>query len=72
MKEAFKKVRTAGTLRVKLKGTDRIWAANKASIMRAIVEIAEDYQAQGYKLTLRQFYFHKKNGSFYNPRRFEA
>jgi hypothetical protein len=57
MREKFKDIMVDGTISIKLKGTDRVWEASKPVIMKAIVDVAQAYQSQGYKLTLRQLYY---------------
>ncbi len=58
MKEQFKILKPQGTISITLdKDTGRMWEADKAVILSAIISICEDYQSQGYSLTLRQLYY---------------
>lgn len=61
MKEKFKDIKLEGSIRINLKEkhetVDKWWESDKESLLRAIVRICEDYQRQGYTLTLRQLYY---------------
>lgn len=58
MKERFKDSKIDGTISITLnKETGKKWTANKATILSAIISVCEDYQSQGYTLTLRQMYY---------------
>lgn len=58
--ERFQARRLTGSVAVSCKyddGTVRIWADKKENIVQKIVEIVEDYAAEGYVLTLRQLHY---------------
>lgn len=55
MKEFFKEIRTAGTLRINLDGNT--WSAPKISLLSSIQSITDEYYENGYTLSLRQLYY---------------
>ncbi len=55
MKERFENRTLDGNISIKL--DTRTWSADKRSIVNAITSIVSNYEAQGYKLTLRQLYY---------------
>lgn len=59
MKEKFENRKMTGSIRVKMDGHPLLdfWVADKADIIENIIEIVERYEADGYKLTLRQLYY---------------
>jgi hypothetical protein len=58
MKENFKKIQIKGTISITLdKESGKVWTENKATILQAIVKVCEDYDSQGYRMTLRQLYY---------------
>jgi len=61
MKEKFENRKLTGPLRLKLERDDhscgKYWEADKATLVRSIVNVIEDFEDQGYKLTLRQLYY---------------
>lgn len=60
MKERFCKRLLTGMLNVKCKNDDgsfRMWQAKKEDVVSNIVSIVEDYNSQGYNLTLRQLHY---------------
>lgn len=60
MKEKFKKLRLDDTIEVTLKTRgqlDKMWTCEKRWLCEHIVDVTEDFAAQGYKLTLRQLYY---------------
>lgn len=60
MKEFFQKRKLKGTIKITCKfenQPDRIWAAKKEDIVEEIISIVRRYNAQGYKLTLRQLHY---------------
>lgn len=56
MKEFFEHRKTNGVIRLNL-AERGVWVADKQAICDAIIGIVDDYQAQGYRLTLRQLYY---------------
>lgn len=56
MKEFFENRKTSGIIRLNLPERG-LWVADKQEICNAIITIVEDYQEQGYTLTLRQLYY---------------
>ena len=56
MKEAFKTSKFTGNISIKLDG-GKIWEASKASICQNIISICNQFQDEGYTLTLRQLYY---------------
>lgn len=60
MKEKFQDRSLTGSIKTTCKfddGTQRVWNAEKAEVIEHIIEIVEDYESQGYKLTLRQLHY---------------
>lgn len=58
MREKFKDIKLDGTISITLdKATNRVWTEHKAVVLKAIVDVCEEYQSQGYRLTLRQMYY---------------
>lgn len=58
MKEGFRSPSMDGDICITLnKDTGRKWVANKREVLNAIIRICEDYDSQGYRLTLRQLYY---------------
>ena len=58
--EKFKRRILTGNINVACKyedGTVRYWIASKAEVIRHIKEIVEEYQVDGYTLTLRQLHY---------------
>ena len=56
MKERFKSITVTGQIKIRL-DSERVWVAKKAAILGAIVKVCEQYQEEGYRLTLRQLYY---------------
>lgn len=56
MKEQFKKVNIQGAININLNERG-YWRAEKKQLMAQMISIAEDYQEQGFTLTLRQLYY---------------
>lgn len=61
MKEAFERRTLSGIINLKLKdastGLIRQWSADKLTIVNEIISTVNKYQAQGFRLTLRQLYY---------------
>lgn len=60
MKERFEARTIDGTIEVACKyddGNIRYWTANKKTVIAQIVDIVNEYAADGYKLTLRQLHY---------------
>jgi hypothetical protein len=56
MKEKFEERKLTGTFTISL-NRGGSWSADKSEVVHKMREIVEDYQEQGYKLTLRQLYY---------------
>jgi hypothetical protein len=56
MKEFITSKKLKGAIRIRL-DEERVWVAEKAYVVHHIIKVVESYQAQGYKLTLRQLYY---------------
>ena len=57
MKERFRKPNVNGSIKIKLSDEKGYWVADKNQILAAIVKVCEEYQNDGYTLTLRQLYY---------------
>lgn len=57
MKELFEQKRFTGKIKVKLQGRPGYWQAQKAKVANDIIVVAENYENQGYRLSLRQLYY---------------
>lgn len=57
MKERFEKRTLIGNIKIKMDDSKGIWYGDKKEISDAIIEIAEEYDNDGYVLTLRQLYY---------------
>lgn len=56
MKEFFKESKTSGSIKINLEEKG-VWECEKSDILNYITEICEEYQENGYTLTLRQMYY---------------
>lgn len=56
MKEIFQKRKLDGSFNIKLANGNR-WEQDKGELVEQIINVIEDFQNQGYKLTLRQLYY---------------
>lgn len=56
MKEQFRPKKQVGVIGINL-GEKGVWTADKQDIVEKIIDIAEDFERQGYTMTLRQLYY---------------
>jgi len=56
MQEQFKTIRINGDITLDL-GVKGVWSCSKSVILNAIIDICNEYQENGYSLTLRQLYY---------------
>lgn len=56
MKERFETRLLKGAIRLTLSNKNK-WSKDKATLCNEIISVIEDYQRQGYKLSLRQLYY---------------
>lgn len=57
MKEKFENRTLTGSIKIKMDDAKGIWYGDKKEIVDAIISIAEEYDNDGYVLTLRQLYY---------------
>lgn len=57
MKEHFESRRLEGAIKIKMDAEKGIWHGDKLEVVSHIVNIAKEYLAEGYVLTLRQLYY---------------
>lgn len=57
MKEKFENRTLIGSIKIKMDDAKGIWYGDKKEIVDAIISIAEEYDNDGYVLTLRQLYY---------------
>lgn len=57
MKEKFENRTIHGTIKIKMDDAKGYWIGDKNEIVKSIIQISEEYQNNGYILTLRQLYY---------------
>lgn len=57
MREKFKGVNIKGNISIKMDDAKGVWNAEKSVIIANMVRICEEYDREGYTLTLRQLYY---------------
>lgn len=56
MRETFEDRKLTGTISLNLAGRG-LWTADKATLVKSILTIVNDYQSRGYRMSLRQLYY---------------